>query len=56
VDKIIEKLERITQLWKELRQTKPRTIEYNELLKKIRALSAEYQTLAEAKDTPDNLE
>jgi hypothetical protein len=40
-----EKLKRIEQLWRELEQTKPNTPGYEALLKKIRALSAEYRDL-----------
>jgi hypothetical protein len=56
MERIIEKLQHIKELWIELRKTKPDTIEYRELLKKIRALSAEYQALAGAKDRPTNSE
>jgi hypothetical protein len=56
MDKIIETLDRIKALWLQLRETKPRTREYDELMKKILVLSSEYQTIAEAKDRTDNLE
>ncbi len=42
-----EKLLRIHQLWKELERMKPDTSESEALMKKIRVLSAEYQTLTE---------
>jgi hypothetical protein len=41
----IQKLERIQQLWRELGRTKSSTPEYEVLLKKILALSAEYEAL-----------
>ena len=44
----IEKLEAIQQLWAQLGRVKLRTPEYETLLKRIRALSAEYQLLVDA--------
>jgi hypothetical protein len=42
MDKVFEKLERIQQLWRELERMKPNTVEYDQLIEKIRVLSAEY--------------
>ena len=39
-----QKLQRIHQLWKELERTKPDASESEALMKKIRVLSAEYQS------------
>ena len=41
----IQKLERIKQLWRELGRTKSSAPEYEVLLKRIHALSAEYEAL-----------
>jgi hypothetical protein len=49
MDTASQKLERIHQLWKELERMEPNTSEYEALMEKIRALSAEYQSLM---DTP----
>jgi hypothetical protein len=43
-----DKLQRIRMLWEELRRTRFRTPEYLAIMKRIRALSAEYQVLVEA--------
>ena len=40
-----KKLDRIHQLWKELERMGPNTSEAEALMKKIRALSAEYEAL-----------
>jgi hypothetical protein len=45
----IAKLDAIQKLWAELGRVKLRTPEYETLLKKIRVLSAEYQSLIESK-------
>jgi hypothetical protein len=44
----IEKLEAIQQLWAQLGRMKVRTPEYHALLKRISALSTEYQLLVDA--------
>jgi hypothetical protein len=44
----IDKLQRIQKLWTELGRTKSDAPEYGTIMKEIRALSAEYQTLVEA--------
>jgi hypothetical protein len=44
----INKLQRIQKLWTELGRTKSDAPEYGTILREIRALSAEYQTLVEA--------
>jgi hypothetical protein len=43
-----KKLDRIHQLWKELERMDPNTSEAEALMKKIRALSAEYEALTHA--------
>ena len=43
-----KKLDRIHQLWKELERMEPNTSEAGALMKKIRALSAEYEALTHA--------
>ena len=45
MDTASKKLDRIHQLWKELERMEPNTSEAEELMKKIRALSAEYEAL-----------
>jgi predicted nucleic acid-binding Zn-ribbon protein len=52
MDRIFDQLERIQQLWKELERLKPNTIEYERLVEKIRALSAEYVALIDAPKKP----
>jgi hypothetical protein len=52
----INKLERIRQLWEELGRTSLRTPEYQVIMKRIRDLSAEYQTLADASKKPEKSE
>jgi hypothetical protein len=42
------KLKRIHELWAELARTKPKTLQYEILLKNIRNLSAEYDALLQA--------
>jgi len=44
----IDKLQRIQQLWAELGRTKLNSPEYKDIMKKLRALSAEYQWLVDA--------
>jgi hypothetical protein len=51
-DAALDKLHRIQQLWKEMGRTKSDTPEYEALLKKIRVLSDEYQTLVETAINP----
>ncbi len=48
-----DKLERIKQLWSELEQTAEESPEHNNLIEKIRALSAEYRKLSGAKAKPE---
>jgi hypothetical protein len=45
MNRVFDILERIRALWKQLRETRRGTSEYEALLKQIRALSAEYQAL-----------
>lgn len=52
MDTASEKLERIHQLWKELEGLEPNTSESEALIKKIHALSAEYQALTDAPPKP----
>ena len=54
MDRMIEKLQTIKELWVSLRKTKPDSLEYVALLKRIRRLSTEYQALAGAKDNPND--
>ncbi|MGD0963273.1 MAG: hypothetical protein ABSA57_05160 [Candidatus Acidiferrales bacterium] len=49
MDEILDKLERIRQLWKKQERVKLGTLEHEALMQQIRALSAEYQALI---DTP----
>jgi hypothetical protein len=51
----VDKLQRIQQLWKELGRTKSDDPDYNTLLKKIRTLSAEYQTLVDEAKKPSRM-
>lgn len=51
----VEKLRRIQQLWQELGRTKSSNPEYEILVKKIRALSGEYEALLPAPKNPKNL-
>jgi hypothetical protein len=48
----IDKLQRIQQLWAELGRTKLNGSEYRDIMKNIRALSAEYQALVDAFPKP----
>jgi hypothetical protein len=41
------KLKRVQQLWEELGRTKLNSAEYQDIMKNIRALSAEYQSLVD---------
>jgi hypothetical protein len=47
----IVKLQHIRQLWAELARSKPNTPECRDIMNKIRALSAEYQSLVDASPT-----
>jgi hypothetical protein len=49
MDRIIEKLQIIKELLSELKKTKPDTLEYVALLKRIRLQSSEYQALVAKK-------
>jgi hypothetical protein len=44
----IDKLQRIQQLWAELGRTKLNSPEYKDIMKRLRALSAEYQSRVDA--------
>jgi hypothetical protein len=46
--RILDRIERIQQLWKELEQTPPNTSEYLAVMKKIRVLSEEDKALMDA--------
>jgi hypothetical protein len=46
------KLKRVQQLWEELGRTKLNSAEYQDIMKNIRALSAEYQLLVDASPRP----
>ncbi len=48
----IDKLQRIQQLWAELGRTRKDSTEYQNVMKKIRALSAEYQALVDSSEKP----
>lgn len=52
MDTASKKLERIHQLWRELERMKLNTAESEALMKKIRALSAEYETFTDAPQKP----
>jgi hypothetical protein len=52
MDRVFDTLQRIQQLWKDLEQMKPKTYEYEELMEKIRVLSAEYLALIDAPKKP----
>ena len=52
MDKILNKLERIRQLWIEQEKIKPETPEHEALQNQIRALSAEYQAVVDAARGP----
>jgi hypothetical protein len=49
MDEVLGKLHSIQQLWSEVQRTKPNTPKYETLLKRISALSSEYQMLVESK-------
>jgi hypothetical protein len=51
-DEVLAKLQRIQQLWAEMRRMKPSDLEYEPLLKQIRTLSAEYHALIEKSKKP----
>jgi hypothetical protein len=44
----VDKLKRIQQLWAELGRTGLNSTEYDDIMKKIRAISADYQSLIDA--------
>jgi len=48
----LEKLHRIQLRWTELRRTRRGTPKYEELMKKIRALSSEYHALVDPPKKP----
>lgn len=52
MDRVFDHLERIHKLWKELERAKPNTTEYEELMEKIRVLSAEYVALIDVLKKP----
>jgi hypothetical protein len=49
----IDKLQHIEELWEKLKAVKHNTPEYSALIKRIGALSMEYQHLAEAVKKPE---
>jgi hypothetical protein len=49
VDSIAEKLERIKELWRELKRAEEESVERRALTKRIRVLSDEYHPLIAAK-------
>ena len=49
---ILNKLQRIRELWIELERTKPNNPEYEKLMDKIRVLSSEYLALIEPSNVP----
>jgi hypothetical protein len=53
VNLAVKKLQRIQQLWLELGRTRLDTPEYQTLMKEIRVLSAEYQTLVDSRNKPN---
>jgi hypothetical protein len=52
MQRIIDRLDRIKQLWKDLEQTQPDSHEYQSLEKQIRLLSDEYRALLDAPKKP----
>jgi hypothetical protein len=52
MERIYDRLQRITQLWKTLELTKPNTSEYEAIMDQIRALSEEYKALIDAPKNP----
>jgi hypothetical protein len=55
MDRIFDTVQRIEQLWKDLERMKPKTLEYEELMERIRVLSAEYLALIDAPKKPREL-
>jgi len=53
MERIFDRLERILQLWKKLKQTKPNTSEYVALMNQIRALSEECGAYTDAFNDPN---
>jgi len=51
----IEKLRRIEELWEKLKGIKTNAPEYAPVIKRIAALSAEYQKLLEAAKAPERV-
>jgi hypothetical protein len=52
MERIYDRLQRITQLWKTLELTKPNTSEYDAIMDQIRVLSEEYKGLIDAPKNP----
>jgi hypothetical protein len=52
LDALLDKLQRIQQLWVEVGRTKSDTPEYKTLMDKLRVLSAEYQALVDSAKKP----
>lgn len=52
IEPVIDKLNRIHELWAQLRQAKFGTPEYNKLVAEIRIRSAEYQAVVTSADGP----
>lgn len=52
MESIVFKIRVIEMLWIKLHRTNPNTREYEAILKRIRHLSAEYESLTDVKDHP----
>jgi len=52
MDRILEILQHVEQLWKELERAEPNGAEYKGLMEKIRVLSAEYEAIIDAPKKP----
>jgi hypothetical protein len=52
MERIYDRLQRITQLWEKLELTKPNTTEYDAIMDQIRVLSNEYEALIDAPKNP----
>jgi hypothetical protein len=48
------KLQIIEALWSKLRRTRPHTVEYDIILKRIAHLSAEFESLTTSRHLPSN--
>ena len=52
MERIYDRLQRITQLWKKLELTKSNTSEYDAIMDQIRVLSEGYKALIDAPKNP----